>query len=95
MDNEPPQTKEEPLKLEELTEDLKEELLYHFRAAALARAKQRDHEGMIEGILQNEINNTQMEHFAAGVEGDADTLLPDDLQFIKWQDIESILFPGQ
>lgn len=72
----------------ELTQDQKDKILHHFRAAALMRARQWDHELAIEEILGHEVN-IEMQDWASCIN---DTSVePDDLTDITWEDIQSEL----
>jgi hypothetical protein len=75
-----------------LTEEQKKEILHHYRAAALARATQWDHESEVERILGYEISDFMTEHFAAGIGYDPGGLEPDDMsEILAWEDIEDII----
>jgi hypothetical protein len=75
--------------INDLTEEQKTTLLYHFRAAVLARARQWDHELKIEALLGHEVD-IDIEMWAANVD-DASELIPDDLTFVEWDDIKEEL----
>jgi len=77
--------------IENLTETQKEDILFHFRAATLSLARKWDHERSIELILDTELTDFKLESFASWVGASGPEVSPDDLTFIKWDDVEGIL----
>jgi hypothetical protein len=78
------------MNINEITEEQKEDILYHFRAAVLARALQWDHERAIEKMLGREIN-TDVQDWSINVYGEARNLEPADLTYITWDEIKEEL----
>ena len=78
------------MNLSDLTEEQRNKVLHHFRAAVLARALQWDHERQIELILDREID-VDIQDYAAGVDADAESLSPDDLTFIDEEELAAAI----
>jgi hypothetical protein len=78
------------MNINEITEEQKEDILHHFRAAVLARALQWDHERAIEEMLGREIN-TDVQDWSINVYGEARNLEPADLTYITWDEIKEEL----
>lgn len=74
------------MNLSDLTPEQREQVLHHFRAAALARATQWDHELAIESILDREID-VDFEIYADSCDANAQYLTPGDITHITHEDV--------
>lgn len=79
------------MNIESLTDTQKNDILFHFRAATLALARKWDHEFAIERIIDEELFDFSLEGFACGVYACGPEVSPDDLTFIQWADVQTIL----
>ena len=80
------------MNISDLTDKQRKDVLHHLRCAVLAHATQWDNDRQIESILDREIDISEtIEDLATSVDADAATITPDDLTFIRLEDLTTYI----